>query len=269
MTLILLTNDDGVDAPGLPAFATGLAALGEVAVVVPHVERSWVGKAITRFDPIEVHRLEVSGVEMRTATGFPADCVQLGIHALFGRRPDIVVSGINLGYNHGSAYLQSSGTVGAILEAAIADVPGIAFSTGVAHRPWSEFRPWAAGPDAKEMWERLADVASAMVADYLAAGPAGALSVGLPGGATLDTERRVTRVADAGYDRLFDEIEPGVYRHAFGGLARTEDDTGGTDIEAAFDEVIAITPVRGAGTDGGGVEIARALAARHPAPGSA
>jgi 5'-nucleotidase len=247
MAFILLTNDDGVDAPGLPSFARELSRLGDVEVIVPDRERSWIGKAITRFDPVHVERVTVDGITMHTASGYPADCAQLGIHALFGRRPDIVVSGINLGYNHGSAYLQSSGTVGAILEAAISEVPGLAFSTGETDRDWGEWREWAESPDSADMWMRLAVIATGMTEEMLEHGPSGTVSVGLPGSATSETERRITRVARVGYDKLFSEVEPGVYHHTFGGIVTGEDDMTGTDIQAAMDGVVSITPVEGAG----------------------
>lgn len=242
-----MTNDDGVDARGLPILARNLRALGEVEVVVPHIERSWVGKAITRFEPVRVDTVRVDGFTMHTTTGYPADCVQLGIHALFDRKPALVVSGINFGYNHGSAYMQSSGTVGAVLEAAIAEVPGIAFSTGTTGSNWKAWRAWAESPDSTEMWERLAGIATAMAEQMLSAGAVGTVSVGLPDEATLDSERRVTHVADVGYDRLFAETAPGVYQHSFGGMIRTQKDLSGTDVGAAHDGVIAITPVEGAG----------------------
>jgi 5'-nucleotidase len=259
MVFILLTNDDGVDAPGLPVFARELSRLGDVEVVVPDRERSWIGKAITRFDPVTVEQVEVDGITMHSASGYPADCAQLGIHALFGRRPDLVVSGINLGYNHGSAYLQSSGTVGAILEAGISDVPGIAFSTGESGGDWGTWRAWAESPDSSEMWARLAVLATEMTETMLQHGPTGTGSVGLPGDATVDTERRITRVAQVGYDKLFSEVEPGVYQHTFGGIVTSEDDMVGTDIQAAVDGIIAITPVEGAGFSERSLAAAQAL----------
>lgn len=190
MRFILLTNDDGIDAPGLPSFAQSLGRLGRVEVVVPDRERSWVGKAITRFEPVAVEKHEVGGIVMHTASGYPADCAQLGIHALFDTKPDLVVSGINLGYNHGSAYLQSSGTVGAVLEAAISEVDGMAFSTGETDRDWSAWRAWAESADSHQMWVRLADVATGMVEQFLTAGLNGTVSVGLPGAATAESTLR-------------------------------------------------------------------------------
>jgi 5'-nucleotidase len=256
---ILLTNDDGIDAPGLAAFAERLSSLGEVEVVVPDRERSWVGKAITRFEPVRVERVELGGRTMHTATGYPADCVQLGVHTLFGRRPDIVVSGINVGYNHGSAYLQSSGTVGAALEGAISGVRSIAFSAGSTKGEWSTWKQWAESPDSAEMWDRLAQIATAMTAEFAKADGAGAVSVGLPGEATMETERRLTTVARVGYDRLFSQIGDDLYTHSFGALVDIQPDMRGTDLGAAADGAIAITPVEGAGFSEASRSLAEAL----------
>src|SRR4030042_4204964 len=154
MDWILVTNDDGVDAPALPALARAIATLAPVRVVVPDRERSWVGKAITRFDPVTVEVVEREGIQMHAASGYPADCAQLGIHTLFSDPPVLVVSGVNVGYNHGSAYLQSSGTIGAALEAFNSGIDALAFSTQSIDRPWREWRPWAMGPDSTPMWER-------------------------------------------------------------------------------------------------------------------
>jgi len=259
VVFILLTNDDGIDAIGLPSFAEALSGIGDVEVVVPDRERSWVGKALTRFEPIKVKRVNVGGRVMRTATGYPADCVQLGIHTLFDHRPDVLVSGINVGYNHGAAYLQSSGTVGAALEAAIAGVPSIAFSMGTVGGDWNEWRVWAESADSTPTWARVADLAASMVDQLLASGMPGVLSVGLPDTAGPDTERRVTTVARVGYDRLFSETGADTYKHTFGGLAATEADMTGTDVEAAAAGLIAITPIDGAGYGQASSPLAQAL----------
>ncbi|MCJ7726202.1 MAG: 5'/3'-nucleotidase SurE, partial [Acidimicrobiia bacterium] len=117
MTWILVTNDDGVDAKALVPLARALGDLATVRVVAPDGERSWIGKAITRHQPLHVESIERGGLEMLSCSGTPADCVQLGIHTLFDEPPALVVSGINLGYNHGTGSLHTSGTVGAVLEA--------------------------------------------------------------------------------------------------------------------------------------------------------
>ena len=247
MSFVLVTNDDGVDSPALPALARALGASWPVRVVAPAGERSWIGKAITRHEEVAVERVERGGVEMRAASGYPADCAQLGIHCLWPERPEMVVSGINLGFNHGRAFLLSSGTVGAAAEGWIAGLPAIALSTGDLedHAGWSK-RAWRA-PSAG-MWERLAALAADVVRDVREVGfPEGVdvLSVNFPHSADLDTPRRVTSLARVGYDRLFQPGEnPGTWRHDFGGAFRRLGPLEGTDLQAARDGSVSITPIR-------------------------
>jgi 5'-nucleotidase len=256
MPRILLTNDDGILAPGLVPFARQLATIARVTVVVPDRERSWVAKAITRYDPVTVTVVERGGVTVHACSGYPADCVQLGIHVLSPETPDLVVSGINVGYNHGSAYLQSSGTAGAALEASIAGVPAIAFSAGSATTPWGEWKLRVAEPDAQPMWARVAAVATRICEIGLdTMGPGEVLNVGLPDDSSRSTERRITSVAAVGYDRLFAETAPNTYSHAYGGLVFDGEDLTGTDVAAATDGVVSITPIRGAG----GAEVSKGL----------
>lgn len=242
---ILVTNDDGVEVPSLPALARAIATLGPVRVVAPDGERSWVGKAITRFESVRVKVVERGGFEMHAVSGFPADCVQLGLHALFDEAPRLVVSGINAGYNHGSAYIQSSGTVGAALEAAIGGVDAVAFSTQSRTRAWTEWRPWSLLAESTPMWERLAAVAAAIAGPVLAAAPQGVvLNVNLPDEADETTPRRLTRVAEVGYDRLFSRVADGEYRHDYRGFLNHFAPPEGTDVQASAEGCIAITPLR-------------------------
>jgi 5'-nucleotidase len=127
---LLLTNDDGVYAPGLAALHAALAAEHEVMVVAPETEQSAVGHAITLADPIRVRRLGPrTGFDGWAVTGTPADCVKLALSELLPQAPELVVSGINLGANVGVNLLYS-GTVSAATEAAILGLPGVAFSLG-------------------------------------------------------------------------------------------------------------------------------------------
>ena len=128
MSSILITNDDGIDSPALVPLVEALQGISDTRVVVPDRERSWVGKAITRHDQVSVDEVDRGGIGMWTASGYPADCVQLGISELFPEPPVLVVSGINIGYNHGSGYIHSSGTVGAAVEALLGGVPAVALS---------------------------------------------------------------------------------------------------------------------------------------------
>ncbi len=125
---ILLTNDDGIYAPGLAALYHELKGLGEVVVVAPESEQSAVGHAITLMTPLRVKEVSLNcGVEGFAVSGFPADCVKIAIAELLPSPPDLVVSGINLGPNVGINVLYS-GTVSAATEAAILGVKGVAFS---------------------------------------------------------------------------------------------------------------------------------------------
>lgn len=246
MSFILVTNDDGYDSPSLVPLVQALSALAPVRAVVPDRERSWIGKAITRFEDVKVERADREGCEIWKASGFPADCTQLGIHALFGEKPELVVSGINVGFNHGLAFFCSSGTVGGAIEGWIAGIPSLAFSAGVLadHTTWAaESRP----PEAREGWVRAAALALDITRVAWSRGlPAGAdlVSVNFPWGSGVETPREVTRLARVGYDRVFQPRREGVFFHEFGGILRREASLRDTDVVAAKRGVVSITPVR-------------------------
>ena len=92
------------------------------------------------------------------SSGTPADCANLGIHSVFDTRPDLVVSGINIGLNHGLAFVMGRGTVGAATEGVIAGLPAIAFSIGV-RGGHDAFTPYARSVEGSELWLRCAEVA--------------------------------------------------------------------------------------------------------------
>ncbi|MEA3366810.1 MAG: 5'/3'-nucleotidase SurE [Planctomycetota bacterium] len=125
---ILVTNDDGIMAPGLMALRRVLADLGQVAVVAPTVPQSAVGHSITLTDPIRAHRVDLGeGVVGHGVEGSPADCVKLAVLELLDEPPDLVASGVNLGANVGINVLYS-GTVAAAVEGAFFGVPSVAVS---------------------------------------------------------------------------------------------------------------------------------------------
>jgi 5'-nucleotidase len=244
--VILLTNDDGLDSPSLIPFARALERLDRVEVVVPDRERSWVGKAITRFEPVTVTRVVRDGVSMWACSGYPADAVQLGVHALFESTPDLVVSGINLGYNHGAGFLMSSGTVGAAVEGWVSGVRSVAFSTG-SMDDWHAWKQAVLAPGARPAWQRLASYCAALTEEMLSVGLtdiADVVSVNLPFEAGPDTPRRITAIARVGYDRLFRPDGPGRFVHEFGGGLRHFEALEGTDVDAAHHGWVSITPLR-------------------------
>ncbi len=125
---ILVTNDDGIFAPGIYALWEAMREIGEVTVVAPDTEKSAVGHAITITDPIRVQQIhrknEFAGFAVK---GTPADCVKIAGRSLMKTPPDIVVSGINSGANVGSNIIYS-GTVSAATEGTILGIPSIAIS---------------------------------------------------------------------------------------------------------------------------------------------
>jgi 5'-nucleotidase len=147
--LVLLTNDDGVDAPGLSALAEHLAPLGEVIVAAPATEQSAKSHALTMHEPLRVHRRAPGWFSV---SGTPADCIYIGVHHLCGRRPDVVVSGINRGTNLGED-IHYSGTVAGAREAVIQGVPGLAVSLDTS----------GPGDDRSRHWETAAMLARQVV----------------------------------------------------------------------------------------------------------
>jgi len=129
--LILVSNDDGIDAPGLVSLVFGLHGLGDVHVVAPTDEQSAVGHAITIRSPVRARPWQLVGEPEHTAafavTGTPADCVKIAVDKLLPRQPDVVVSGINKGPNT-AVNIIYSGTVSAATEASILGIDAIAFS---------------------------------------------------------------------------------------------------------------------------------------------
>ncbi len=130
--LILISNDDGIDAPGIVALAAAFLDAGEVWVVAPVSEQSAVGHAITVRDPVRARRWpfaapEGADVNAYAVTGTPADCIKLAVNQLLPRRPTLVVSGINRGPNTAVNVIYS-GTVSAATEAAILGIDALAVS---------------------------------------------------------------------------------------------------------------------------------------------
>jgi len=124
VTTILVTNDDGVGVPGLTVLARALSALGQVVVVAPDRDMSAVSHALTLTRPLRVRR---HAEHVYAVDGTPTDCVNLGIFNLIGKKVDLVVSGINRGYNLGDD-VTYSGTVAAAFEGTLLGYPSIAVS---------------------------------------------------------------------------------------------------------------------------------------------
>jgi 5'-nucleotidase len=128
--LILVSNDDGITAPGISNLIECMKELGDVIVVAPDKPQSAMGHAITINEPIRLTKVDIhQGVEAYQCTGTPVDCVKLAIDKLLPRKPDLMVSGINHGSNS-SINVIYSGTMSAAVEAAIDGMKAIGFSLG-------------------------------------------------------------------------------------------------------------------------------------------
>lgn len=126
--VILVTNDDGITAPGIRNLIEAVKDLGKVIVVAPDKPQSGMGHAITIGHPLRMHPVQLfDGIEAYQTTGTPVDCVKLAVDKILHRKPDICVSGINHGANH-SINVIYSGTMSAAVEAAIESIPSIGFS---------------------------------------------------------------------------------------------------------------------------------------------
>ncbi|WP_049970506.1 5'/3'-nucleotidase SurE [Haladaptatus cibarius] len=153
---ILLTNDDGIDSPGIHALYEALQEVGNVTTVAPATDQSAVGRAMSYEVEVEEHDIGYA------ITGTPTDCVVAGLTEL-GPYPDIVVSGCNNGANLGAYVLGRSGTVSAAVEAAFFDVPAIAVSLHVPNHMWPH-------DTTKEEYEEAARAATYLTEHSLDAG---------------------------------------------------------------------------------------------------
>ncbi|MDX1418762.1 MAG: 5'/3'-nucleotidase SurE [Rubricoccaceae bacterium] len=235
--LVLLSNDDGIDARGLAALAAALDGIGTLAVVAPAHEQSAVGHAITVRDPMRAHPWPFDNpggpVWARAVTGTPADCVKLACQKLLPRRPDLVVSGINHGPNTAVSVIYS-GTVSAATEAAILGVPSFAVS----------LCSWKADADfeAAGRWARV--IAERVLAEGLPVGVL--LNVNVPA-RPLDALAglEVTRQARGRWEEEFEERRDPMDRPYYwlGGRFVNLDDGRDTDLDAVERGFVSVTPI--------------------------
>jgi 5'-nucleotidase len=224
---ILVSNDDGVHAPGLAALAEALRSVGDVFVVAPDRERSAVGHALTLHRPL---RVEALGRRRFAVNGTPTDCVNLAIQGMLPRRPDVVVSGVNAGANLGDD-VTYSGTVSAAMEGTLLGVPALAVSLVGAGRG-ADF-----GPAAR---------AAAALARRLLREPGSGvtlLNVNVPRGRPRGL--RVTRLGRRAYSSpaVVREDPRGNRYYWIGGGPPTWEEGPDTDVSAVRAGFISVTPL--------------------------
>ncbi|MDE6574934.1 MAG: 5'/3'-nucleotidase SurE, partial [Muribaculaceae bacterium] len=127
--LILITNDDSINAPGIHHLAATVRSMGDVIVVAPAHPHSGQSAALTVGAPLRINEKpsDLDGVRFFTVDGTPVDCIKLALHAIVPRRPDVIFAGINHGSNSG-VNVTYSGTMGAVLEGCLEHIPSVGFS---------------------------------------------------------------------------------------------------------------------------------------------
>jgi 5'-nucleotidase len=235
--LILLTNDDGIQAPGIVAMYRELISLGEVIVVAPETAQSATGHGITLSAPLLTSRVTLeNGFSGIAVDGRPADCVKLAFAQLLPRQPDLVVSGLNAGANVGINVIYS-GTCAAAIEAAFLGAPSIATSLFLRNHVPVDFAR------AAKLSRRAID---AILARGLHAGQVA--SVNIPAlqadepPAGMKVVRQCTRPWVDTYERRQDPRGRDYFwNSSVYSLGETDDDT---DVAALRDKFITITPLQ-------------------------
>jgi 5'-nucleotidase len=234
---ILVTNDDGINAPGLLALKNALKVLGEIVVVAPDHNWSASGHTKTMHKPLRVEKKTLSdGSEAYATDGAPTDCVALVMLGLFPEKPALVVSGINPGANlaHDLTY---SGTVAAAMEGAINNIPSIAVSTNAANSEKADFSSAAA---------YAVRIARRMLSNGNLP-PDTFLNVNVPAIPIEQIEGvRITRLGKRIYrDELVERQDPSGHKYYWIGgeppSGVTEEE--GTDVWAVARHFVSITPV--------------------------
>ena len=228
MPLILVTNDDGVQSEGIHALAAAMKPFGDVVIVAPLQEASAIGHALTLRRPL---RIEPFGENIHAVDGTPTDCVNIGCGIILRRLPDLVVSGINKGWNLGDD-ITYSGTVSGALEGALLGAPSIAVSL-------KRTATFDFGPSA----EAAATVARMVLAQGLP--PRTLLNINVPAGTPKGL--RVTSQAKRNHVTQIDaRMDPrgNAYYWIEEALDEYHPADGKSDYEAVMDGYTSVTPLQ-------------------------
>ena len=204
--LVMVTNDDSVQSNGIIVLARATAKSGEAIIVAPEQPQSATALSLTFHKPLRVTKVKREEFECYAVSGSPGDCVMIGVNKILPRRPDLVVSGINIGDNNTFQDVLASGTVAAALESAISGIPAIAFSMEVSGE--SLFALEYDQPD----FTNAGIIAGEIVRDVLEKGmPAGAelLNVNFPLNVQANTPIMLTDVGRRKYtDKVIVRRDP-------------------------------------------------------------
>jgi len=229
---ILISNDDGFQAPGIVALHAALKDIAEVEVVAPEHNNSAKSNALTLAAPLYVHKAHNG---FRYVTGTPADCVHIALKGLLDYRPDLVVSGINNGANMGDDTIYS-GTVGAAMEAYLFGIPAIAFS--------QTEKGWAHIDAAAEVARRLVQQ---IERERMHEGPAFLLNVNVPNRPIGELQPvKVCRLGRRhAAEKVITQDSPrGETMYWIAGAGGAKDSSEGTDFHATSAGHVALTPLQ-------------------------
>jgi 5'-nucleotidase len=245
--LILITNDDGIESPGLRAAAEAVAPLGDLLIAAPYHQQSGAGRSFVRMADRKIYRrsLTIAGkpVTGYSIKGSPAQVVVTAVLDLAPRPVTLAISGINFGENIGSG-ITASGTVGAALEAASADIPALAVSLETLPEYYLSYSEDVDFGVAAHFTSYFAQRA---LNDFLFPFDVDVLKIDVPATATPQTSWRVTSVSRQPYhqglpsppDKRGTEVEPGYVTQV--DEATLEPDS---DIWAVYmDKVVSVTPL--------------------------
>jgi len=233
---LLVTNDDGVESPGIIRLAEDLRELGDVTVVAPDGDRSAISHRISFHAPVSLSPVVGRSVPTFSCSGTPADCVVLGAYEACDGFPDLLVSGINRGANLGDD-INYSGTVAAAIEAAIIGIPSIAISLAVRWRD----------AEGEYYWGTASSLVLRLVHEWRTRLPKTSfLNVNVPNVPPRDVRGiRVTRQGRKRYEeRLMPVPAPGsAATFLIGGTYDMKSASRGTDLEAIREGYASVTPV--------------------------
>jgi 5'-nucleotidase len=231
--LILVSNDDGITAPGIRNLVDAIKHLGEVVIVAPDSPQSAMGHAVTISKPLRLEKTDIYGDMIAyQCSGTPADCVKLAVDKVMHRKPDLLVSGINHGSNS-SINVLYSGTMSAAMEGAIEGIPAVGFSL-------CDFAYDADFSYAKKI---AAKVAAAILTNGLPQGTL--LNVNIPKLAESDSKgTKICRQANAKWKEEFDERKDpnGKPYYWLTGVFKNFDEGVDTDIWALENNYVSIVP---------------------------
>ncbi len=241
---VLISNDDGITASGIFSAKKAVEDLCETVVVAPETQQSGIGHALTLYEPLRVNeRILNDGTIGYGVTGTPTDAVTIGLFKILDEKPDLMISGINTGYNIGRSELTTSGTVGAALEAASFNIPTIAISQEVI-RDDIKFENGDVGVDfsfAEKMLHKLAKI-------VLKKGmPEGAdlLNVNVPANPVND-KFEVVKLGYRMYEPIIEQRHDPRFRPYYwiGGKPYESDEKGSDGYELRVERKTTITPLK-------------------------